>query len=843
MALYSCHHRQTPTPPLAVPRFSSNTSEYLTESETDVSNPSHYERDYPRVIKSNTRNRNNNHNDNIDGSSGKNDSGNDDVSTSNGGSSGSDSEDGVDIEGESILIPRILSVAVQKKEGQPLGLTLSNSDKHGSGGGGVVVTAISEGSPFHRLNFNTKDNTHNMETIHEGDEILTINNHRVKDPRRAANMIRKCPEGELCVVVSTTRPIPSVGGSDSSLTAWGRERGERRMEGTVYHMIRLPSTPSNSAGAATSLASSNVGIEFEESEESFVKIKTISNPSFAKSGLKVGDVVLSIDGAVVKSVDDAMRVLVGGTDGSFTGASDENNSRVVALLVYSFWDMRNQVIHEELLGSSPNNWEVTATCPGEEQQQTKETIALRMSGTTITFELVFDADGTCSCPEPLGALKSFHQHQTSQQQDSAMGEEPSLNSKQHHSTLSQSEARSALDLLYHRHIPCLIDALNYHTWKQVRLLLRALRAVRAEEEAIGTYEEEELVSLQASVTPPAPQANTMTDQVCGNPASSSSEDLPMPKSTRQHSCHIIDLPTQDTTPDNIQLAPPQEQEAFNKHSSMPDVQRRPVLPRGLQRKRRPTVNGLDLKRRSSFIVSADNVHGSRRQSGKSFVSALSESDSDDDHDSSSDESSDSSDSSSSGSEDESSRRVKGKDKVALPSSTQLVLYDPQTSQVGQQPTNTRKKILHRQASLSRSLKVRNGNIQFRYKVSPKIIGSGSFGTVRPCMHRKTKERLAVKTISKKATFAKNKTLLKNEITLLQQIDHKNIVRVADVIQDEERIHIVMEECKGGDLFDRVIEDGVTFGERRAAEIIGSLLDAVAYLHDMNIVHRDLKVSR
>jgi calcium-dependent protein kinase len=111
------------------------------------------------------------------------------------------------------------------------------------------------------------------------------------------------------------------------------------------------------------------------------------------------------------------------------------------------------------------------------------------------------------------------------------------------------------------------------------------------------------------------------------------------------------------------------------------------------------------------------------------------------------------------------------------------------------------------------------------------------------MHRKTKERLAVKTISKKATFAKNKTLLKNEITLLQQIDHKNIVRVADVIQDEERIHIVMEECKGGDLFDRVIEDGVTFGERRAAEIIGSLLDAVAYLHDMNIVHRDLKVSR
>lgn len=52
----------------------------------------------------------------------------------------------------------------------------------------------------------------------------------------------------------------------------------------------------------------------------------------------------------------------------------------------------------------------------------------------------------------------------------------------------------------------------------------------------------------------------------------------------------------------------------------------------------------------------------------------------------------------------------------------------------------------------------------------------------------------------------------------------------------------MEECKGGDLFDKIVNNGIRLPEARVREIVGCLLDAIAYLHERDIVHRDLKVS-
>lgn len=52
---------------------------------------------------------------------------------------------------------------------------------------------------------------------------------------------------------------------------------------------------------------------------------------------------------------------------------------------------------------------------------------------------------------------------------------------------------------------------------------------------------------------------------------------------------------------------------------------------------------------------------------------------------------------------------------------------------------------------------------------------------------------------------------------------------------------LLSRVSGGELFDRIIEKGF-YTEKDASKLIQQILDAVKYLHDMGIVHRDLKVS-
>jgi calcium-dependent protein kinase len=134
------------------------------------------------------------------------------------------------------------------------------------------------------------------------------------------------------------------------------------------------------------------------------------------------------------------------------------------------------------------------------------------------------------------------------------------------------------------------------------------------------------------------------------------------------------------------------------------------------------------------------------------------------------------------------------------------------------------------------------DVRQRYHINPKEIGHGHYGVVRKCMDRKTKEWYAIKSILKSKVSKIG--ILKREIEILAEVKHKNIIKLIEVHEDIKYLHLITELCTGGELFDRIIAKTETpeghYSEKDAAMLIDSILDAIAYCHDMQIVHRDLK---
>lgn len=79
----------------------------------------------------------------------------------------------------------------------------------------------------------------------------------------------------------------------------------------------------------------------------------------------------------------------------------------------------------------------------------------------------------------------------------------------------------------------------------------------------------------------------------------------------------------------------------------------------------------------------------------------------------------------------------------------------------------------------------------------------------------------------------------NEINVLRQMDHPNILRMFEFFEDEVQFHIVTELCTGGELFDKIAKEEY-FSEMAAARYMEQILSALNYCHTKNILHRDLK---
>ena len=123
-----------------------------------------------------------------------------------------------------------------------------------------------------------------------------------------------------------------------------------------------------------------------------------------------------------------------------------------------------------------------------------------------------------------------------------------------------------------------------------------------------------------------------------------------------------------------------------------------------------------------------------------------------------------------------------------------------------------------------------------------ILGNGGFGKVRLYRDKKYKDLLfAIKTLKKEGISPYEFNLLKNELNILSNLDHPNIVKYYREYEDDHYIHIVMEYLKGYDLYKIIaLRTYNNLDEQNMCEIIYQLLKALSFIHSQNIVHRDIK---
>ena len=121
------------------------------------------------------------------------------------------------------------------------------------------------------------------------------------------------------------------------------------------------------------------------------------------------------------------------------------------------------------------------------------------------------------------------------------------------------------------------------------------------------------------------------------------------------------------------------------------------------------------------------------------------------------------------------------------------------------------------------------------------IGRGGFAIVYKGTHIPTNEIVAIKIIDKNqiSSDSLNFKRVESEISILKIVNHKNIIKLYEILETPQKIYLVMEYCERGELFDYIVNNK-KLTEKQSCIFFQEIIDCIEYLHNEKISHRDIK---
>ena len=118
------------------------------------------------------------------------------------------------------------------------------------------------------------------------------------------------------------------------------------------------------------------------------------------------------------------------------------------------------------------------------------------------------------------------------------------------------------------------------------------------------------------------------------------------------------------------------------------------------------------------------------------------------------------------------------------------------------------------------------------------IGTGAFGVVHRCRERKTGHIFAAKFIP--VSHPLEKSIIRKEIDIMNHLHHLKLIRLHDAFEDDDEMVLIYEFMSGGELFERITDEGYKMSESEAQNYVRQIIEGVKHMHEKNIIHLDLK---